>query len=63
VHAVSSISGADNGALCRELASEDMSGWLRASAMAFRFAHMVAPELVFHQIGVDDEPTAVQREL
>jgi 2-polyprenyl-3-methyl-5-hydroxy-6-metoxy-1,4-benzoquinol methylase len=52
--------GCGNGALCRELASRgyEVVG-CEPSADGVRFAQSSAPELVFHQIGVDDEPTAV----
>jgi 2-polyprenyl-3-methyl-5-hydroxy-6-metoxy-1,4-benzoquinol methylase len=55
--------GCGNGALCRELASRgyEVVG-CEPSADGVRFAQSSAPELVFHQIGVDDEPTAVGNE-
>jgi 2-polyprenyl-3-methyl-5-hydroxy-6-metoxy-1,4-benzoquinol methylase len=55
--------GCGNGALCQELASRgyEVVG-CEPSADGVRFAQSSAPELVFHQIGVDDEPTAVGHE-
>jgi 2-polyprenyl-3-methyl-5-hydroxy-6-metoxy-1,4-benzoquinol methylase len=55
--------GCGNGALCRELASRgyEVVG-CDPSADGVRFAQSAAPELVFHQIGVDGEPTAVGHE-
>jgi 2-polyprenyl-3-methyl-5-hydroxy-6-metoxy-1,4-benzoquinol methylase len=52
--------GCGNGALCRELASRgyEVVG-CEPSADGVRLARSVAPELVFHQIGVDDDPSQV----
>ncbi len=55
--------GCGNGALCRELASRgyEVIG-CEPSADGVRIAQSSAPELVFHQLGVDDEPSAVGNE-
>jgi 2-polyprenyl-3-methyl-5-hydroxy-6-metoxy-1,4-benzoquinol methylase len=55
--------GCGNGALCRELASRgyEVVG-CEPSADGVRFAQSSAPELVFHQLGVDDEPSAAGNE-
>jgi 2-polyprenyl-3-methyl-5-hydroxy-6-metoxy-1,4-benzoquinol methylase len=55
--------GCGNGALCRELASRgyEVVG-CEPSADGVRLAQHAAPELVFHQIGVDDDPSAVGNE-
>lgn len=55
--------GCGNGALCRELASRgyEVVG-CEPSADGVRVAQRAAPELVFHQLGVDDEPSAVGTE-
>lgn len=55
--------GCGNGALCRELASRgyEVVG-CEPSADGVRLAQTAAPELVFHQIGVDDDPAAVGNE-
>ncbi len=52
--------GCGNGALCRELASRgyEVAG-CEPSADGVRLAKNSAPELVFHQLGVDDDPSAV----
>ncbi len=52
--------GCGNGALCRELASRgyEVVG-CEPSADGIRLARSAAPELVFHQIGVDDDPSQV----
>ena len=52
--------GCGNGALRRELASRgyEVVG-CEPSADGIRFAQNSAPELVFHQSGVDDDPSAV----
>jgi 2-polyprenyl-3-methyl-5-hydroxy-6-metoxy-1,4-benzoquinol methylase len=52
--------GCGNGALCRELAGRghEVVG-CDPSAKGVHFARSSAPELVFHQIGVDDDPTSV----
>jgi 2-polyprenyl-3-methyl-5-hydroxy-6-metoxy-1,4-benzoquinol methylase len=52
--------GCGNGALCRELASRgyEVVG-CEPSADGVRLAKNSAPELVFHQLGVDDDPSAV----
>jgi len=55
--------GCGNGALCRELASRgyEVVG-CEPSADGVRFAQSAAPEQVFHQLGVDDDPSAVGNE-
>jgi len=55
--------GCGNGALCRELASRgyEVVG-CEPSADGVRFARSSASELVFHQIGVDDDPSQVGNE-
>ncbi len=55
--------GCGNGALCRELARRgyEVAG-CEPSAEGVRFAQSSAPELVFHQLGVDDEPSPVGNE-
>jgi 2-polyprenyl-3-methyl-5-hydroxy-6-metoxy-1,4-benzoquinol methylase len=55
--------GCGNGALCRELANRgyDVVG-CEPSADSFRLAQRAAPELVFHAIGVDDDPSAIGNE-
>jgi len=55
--------GCGNGALCRELARRgyEVVG-CEPSAEGVRFAQSSAPELVFHQLGVDDEPSPVGNE-
>jgi 2-polyprenyl-3-methyl-5-hydroxy-6-metoxy-1,4-benzoquinol methylase len=55
--------GCGNGALCRELASRgyEVVG-CEPSADGVRVAQSAAPELVFHQLGVDDEPSALGNE-
>jgi 2-polyprenyl-3-methyl-5-hydroxy-6-metoxy-1,4-benzoquinol methylase len=55
--------GCGNGALCRELARRgcEVVG-CEPSADGVRLAQSSAPELAFHQIGVDDEPSAVGKE-
>jgi len=55
--------GCGNGALCRELANRgyEVVG-CEPSADGVRLAQRAAPELVFHQLGVDDEPSAVGNE-
>ncbi len=52
--------GCGNGALCRELASRgyEVAG-CEPSADGVRLAKNSAPELLFHQLGVDDDPSAV----
>ncbi|MGA7273476.1 MAG: class I SAM-dependent methyltransferase [Candidatus Udaeobacter sp.] len=52
--------GCGNGALCRELATRgyEVVG-CEPSAQGVHFARSSAPELVFHRIGVDDDPTCV----
>ena len=52
--------GCGNGALCRELATRgyEVVG-CEPSAKGVHFARSSAPELVFHRIGVDDDPTSV----
>ena len=55
--------GCGNGALCRELARRgyEVVG-CEPSADDLRFARDGAPELVFHKLGVDDDPSAVGNE-
>src|SRR5437867_9989835 len=55
--------GCGNGALCRELASRgyEVVG-CEPSADGVRLARSSAPELVFHQLGVDDDPSVVGSE-
>jgi 2-polyprenyl-3-methyl-5-hydroxy-6-metoxy-1,4-benzoquinol methylase len=55
--------GCGNGALCRELASRgyEVVG-CEPSADGVRLARSSAPELVFHQVGVDDDSSAVGKE-
>jgi 2-polyprenyl-3-methyl-5-hydroxy-6-metoxy-1,4-benzoquinol methylase len=55
--------GCGNGALCRELSSRgyEVVG-CEPSADGVHLAQSSAPDLVFHQIGVDDEPSAVGNE-
>jgi 2-polyprenyl-3-methyl-5-hydroxy-6-metoxy-1,4-benzoquinol methylase len=55
--------GCGNGALCRELASRgyDVVG-CEPSAENLRFAQRAAPELVFHELGVDDDPSPLGNE-
>ena len=52
--------GCGNGALCRELASRGHEAvGCDPSADGVRLARSSAPELVFHQLGVDDDATTV----
>jgi 2-polyprenyl-3-methyl-5-hydroxy-6-metoxy-1,4-benzoquinol methylase len=55
--------GCGNGALCRELAGRgyEVVG-CEPSADGIALARSSAPKLVFHQIGVDDDPTSVGNE-
>ena len=55
--------GCGNGALCRELASRgyEVVG-CEPSTRGVHLARSSAPELVFYQIGVDDDPTSVGEE-
>ena len=55
--------GCGNGALCRELANRgyEVVG-CDPSTDGVRYAQSAAPTLVFHQIGVDDDPSAVGNE-
>src|SRR6266516_5701131 len=55
--------GCGNGALCRELASRgyEVIG-CDPSADGVRLAQSSAPDLVFHQFGVDDDPSALGNE-
>ena len=55
--------GCGNGALCRELASlgYEVIG-CEPSADSVRLAQSSAPDLVFHQLGVDDDPSALGNE-
>jgi len=55
--------GCGNGSLCRELATRgyEVVG-CDPSAAGVRLAQSSAPELVFHQIGVDDDPSAIGNE-
>ena len=52
--------GCGNGALCRELASRgyEVVG-CEPSAESLRFAQRGAPGLVFHRLGVDDDPSVI----
>jgi 2-polyprenyl-3-methyl-5-hydroxy-6-metoxy-1,4-benzoquinol methylase len=55
--------GCGNGALCRELASRGYEAvGCEPSTDGVRFAQSSAPELVFHQLGVDDDPSAAGNE-
>jgi 2-polyprenyl-3-methyl-5-hydroxy-6-metoxy-1,4-benzoquinol methylase len=55
--------GCGNGALCRELASRGYKvAGCEPSAESLRFAQRAAPELVFHALGVDDDPSAIGAE-
>jgi 2-polyprenyl-3-methyl-5-hydroxy-6-metoxy-1,4-benzoquinol methylase len=55
--------GCGNGALCRELSKHgyEVVG-CEPSAAGVRFAQSSSPELVFHQMAVDDDPTVVGHE-
>jgi 2-polyprenyl-3-methyl-5-hydroxy-6-metoxy-1,4-benzoquinol methylase len=55
--------GCGNGALCRELASRgyEVVG-CEPSADGVRVAQSSVPELMFHQIGVDDDPSPLGNE-
>jgi 2-polyprenyl-3-methyl-5-hydroxy-6-metoxy-1,4-benzoquinol methylase len=55
--------GCGNGALCRELANRgyDVVG-CEPSPESVRFAQRAAPGLVFHWLGVDDDPSAIGNE-
>jgi 2-polyprenyl-3-methyl-5-hydroxy-6-metoxy-1,4-benzoquinol methylase len=55
--------GCGNGALCRELATRgyEVVG-CEPSTDGVRFAQSAAPEIVFHRLGVDDDPSAVGNE-
>jgi len=55
--------GCGNGALCRELASRgyEVVG-CEPSLESLRFAQREAPGLVFHRLGVDDDPSVVGNE-
>ncbi|PYL66976.1 MAG: hypothetical protein DMF28_10235 [Verrucomicrobia bacterium] len=55
--------GCGNGALCRELARRgyEVVG-CEPSADGVQLARSSAPELVFHQLGVDDDPSVVGNE-
>jgi 2-polyprenyl-3-methyl-5-hydroxy-6-metoxy-1,4-benzoquinol methylase len=55
--------GSGNGALCRELASRgyEVVG-CEPSAHDIRLAQSAAPGLVFHQLGVEDDPSALGNE-
>jgi len=52
--------GCGNGALCRELASHgyEVVG-CEPNAESLQLAQRVAPSLVFHKLGVDDDPSAL----
>ncbi len=56
--------GCGNGALCRELATHgyEVIG-CEPNVESIRFAQRVAPELVFHKLGVDDNPSALGTEI
>jgi 2-polyprenyl-3-methyl-5-hydroxy-6-metoxy-1,4-benzoquinol methylase len=55
--------GCGNGALCCELATHgyEVIG-CEPNGESLRFARHAAPELVFHQLGVDDDPSALRGE-
>jgi 2-polyprenyl-3-methyl-5-hydroxy-6-metoxy-1,4-benzoquinol methylase len=55
--------GCGNGALCRELASRgyEVVG-CEPSAESLRVAQRAAPGLVFHRLGVDDDPSVMGNE-
>src|SRR6266700_4237953 len=55
--------GCGNGALCRELASRgyEVVG-CEPSAESLYFAQRGAPGLVFHRLGVDDDPSVIGNE-
>jgi 2-polyprenyl-3-methyl-5-hydroxy-6-metoxy-1,4-benzoquinol methylase len=55
--------GCGNGALCRELADRgyEVVG-CEPSAESLRFAQRGAPGLVFHRLGVDDDPSVIGNE-
>jgi 2-polyprenyl-3-methyl-5-hydroxy-6-metoxy-1,4-benzoquinol methylase len=55
--------GCGNGALCRALASRgyEVVG-CEPAAEIFQLAQHGAPELVFHRLGVDDDPSAIGNE-
>ena len=55
--------GCGNGALCRELASRgyEVVG-CEPSAESLHFAQLEAPGLVFHRLGVDDDPSPIGNE-
>lgn len=55
--------GCGNGALCRELASRgyEVVG-CEPSPESFHFAKRGAPGLVFHMLGVDDDPSVIGNE-
>jgi len=55
--------GCGNGALCHELAKRgyEVVG-CEPSAEGLRFAQDAAPQLVFHELGVDDDPSTIGNE-
>jgi 2-polyprenyl-3-methyl-5-hydroxy-6-metoxy-1,4-benzoquinol methylase len=55
--------GCGNGALCRELADRgyEVVG-CEPDAEGLRFAQDAAPQLVFHEVGVDDDPSTIGSE-
>ena len=55
--------GCGNGALCRELADHgyEVVG-CEPSAESLHFAQLGAPGLVFHRLGVDDDPSVIGNE-
>ena len=55
--------GCGNGALCHELAKRgyEVVG-CEPSAESLRFAQDAAPQLVFHELGVDDDPSTIGNE-
>ena len=55
--------GCGNGALCRELASRgyEVVG-CEPSTEGLRFAQDAAPQLVFHELGADDDPSPIGNE-
>jgi 2-polyprenyl-3-methyl-5-hydroxy-6-metoxy-1,4-benzoquinol methylase len=55
--------GCGNGALCRELASRGYQVvGCEPSAESLRVAQRAAPGLVFHRLGVDDDPSVMGNE-
>jgi 2-polyprenyl-3-methyl-5-hydroxy-6-metoxy-1,4-benzoquinol methylase len=55
--------GCGNGALCRELASREYEVvGCEPNAESLHFAQLGAPGLVFHGLGVDDDPSVIGNE-